>query len=722
MADKQRGLYIMMFSLHGLIRSHDLEMGRDADTGGQIKYLLELAQELGKRPEVERVDLFTRLIKDRKVSSDYSAEFETITDKARIVRIPCGGGRYIRKELLWNFLEEFIDKTLKFIKREDLDPYLMHGHYADGGYVAMNLASLYGVPFVFTGHSLGLNKQQKLLEDGMSQEDIEKKFSMARRIKVEEEILANADLVFTSTQQEIEQQYGLYRNKTTPKYLVNPPGIDLNKFYPWYDHRDENDELGKQAREAVHAELNRFFINPYKPMALALCRPDKRKNVSSLIQAYGENKDLQAIANLAIFAGLRKNIEDLEENEKEVLTEILLLMDKYDLYGKIAIPKKHDFTYEVPELYRILAAGKGVFVNPALVEPFGLTLLESAACGAPVVATNNGGPAEIISKCKNGYVVDVSNPANICDAIMKIVSDKKLWEKLSANGIENVKSNYSWDAHVERYLDNIAGMKMRSIEQRLTSRSEYPIGRRMASIKKIIISDIDHTLTGDEESLQELLKMINNSHKGVGFGMATGRTIESTMKLLAVAGIPVPDVLITSVGSEIYYMGKFIRDNGWTFHIRQKWERNRIEKLLSSLPFLKIQENETQREFKLSYFMDPGKDRLQTINDILLKNRCRYNLVYSHDQFLDILPQRASKGKAIRYLSYKWEIPLENFLVAGDSGNDEEMLKGEPLGVVVGNYSQELEKLRGRRKVYFSKKNYAAGVIDGIRRYRFLDT
>jgi sucrose-phosphate synthase len=721
MADKQRGLYIMMFSLHGLIRSHDLEMGRDADTGGQIKYLLELAEELGKRSEVQRVDLFTRLIRDKRVSSDYSAEFEPITDKARIVRIPCGGGRYIRKELLWNFLQEFIDKTLKFIKREDLDPYLMHGHYADGGYIAMNLASLYGVPFVFTGHSLGLNKQEKLREDGMSQEDIEKKFAMARRVRVEEEILANADLVFTSTQQEIEQQYGLYRNKSTPQYLVNPPGIDLNKFYPWYDHRDEKDESGKQAREAVHAELNRFFINPYKPMALALCRPDKRKNVASLIQAYGENKELQEIANLAIFAGLRKNIQDLEENEKEVLTEILLLMDKYDLYGKIAIPKKHDFTYEVPELYRILAAGKGVFVNPGLVEPFGLTLLESAACGAPVVATNNGGPVEIISKCENGYVVDVSKPSNIGDAIKKIISDKDLWAKYSANGIEKVRSNYSWDAHVERYLDSIAGMKMRSIEQRLTSRSEYPIGRRMGSIKKIIITDIDHTLTGDEESLQELLKMVGDSQDRVGFGMATGRTIESTMKLLAELGIPVPDVLITSVGSEIYYMGKFIRDNGWTFHIRQKWERDRIQQLLSSLPFLKIQEKETQRDYKLSYFMEPSKDNLQMVKDVLLKNRCRFNLVYSHDQFLDILPQRTSKGKAIRYLSYKWEIPLENFLVAGDSGNDEEMLKGEPMGIVVGNYSQELEKLRGRRKVYFSKKNHAAGIIDGIRRYGFLD-
>ncbi len=711
----------MMFSVHGLIRSHDLEMGRDADTGGQINYLLELAQKLGNRPEVQRVDLFTRLITDKKVSSDYSAKFEQITEKARIVRIPCGGGKYIRKELLWNYLEEFIDKTLKFIKREEMDPYLMHGHYADGGYVAMNLASLYGVPFVFTGHSLGLNKQLKLREDGMSQYDVENKYAMGRRIKVEEDILANADLVFTSTQQEIEQQYGLYRNKSIPQYLVNPPGVDLSKFYPWYDKRNGSDALGKQARVTVQTELNRFFINPHKPMALALCRPDKRKNVAALIQAYGESQDLQAIANLAIFAGLRKNIQDLEENEKQVLTEILLLMDKYDLYGKIAIPKQHDFTHEVPELYRILAAGRGVFVNPAFVEPFGLTLLESAACGAPVVATNDGGPVEIISKCENGYMVDVSDPANICKAIKEVIVDAELWKKFSMNGINNVSSHYSWDAHVERYLDNIAGLKMKSIEQRLDSKVEYPIGRRMTSIKKIIITDIDHTLTGDDEGLREFLEIINKSRDSVGFGVATGRTIESTMKHLAETGIPVPDVLITSVGSEIYYMGKFIRDNGWTAHIRQKWDRNQIEKLLSPLPFLEIQEPETQRDFKLSYFMEPGKKRLQTIHDILDKNSCRYNLIYSHNQFLDILPQRGSKGKAIRYLSYKWEIPLENFLVAGDSGNDEEMLKGEPLGVIVGNYSEELEKLRGRRRIHFSKKNHAAGIIDGIKRYKFMD-
>jgi sucrose-phosphate synthase len=129
--------------------------------------------------------------------------------------------------------------------------------------------------------------------------------------------------------------------------------------------------------------------------------------------------------------------------------------------------------------------------------------------------------------------------------------------------------------------------------------------------------------------------------------------------------------------------------------------------------FLEYQEEETQRRFKVSYYMDPAKDRLATIHNRLLHHRCRYNLIYSHDRYLDILPYRASKGKAIRYLSYKWEIPLMNFLVCGDSGNDEEMLRGEPRAVVVANYSHELAELKGSRNVYFANSAVPAESLKG---------
>ena len=51
-----------MFSIHGLIRNENMELGYDADTGGQVKYVLELGRQLSERSDIGRVDLFTRLI------------------------------------------------------------------------------------------------------------------------------------------------------------------------------------------------------------------------------------------------------------------------------------------------------------------------------------------------------------------------------------------------------------------------------------------------------------------------------------------------------------------------------------------------------------------------------------------------------------------------------------------------------------------------------------
>jgi sucrose-phosphate synthase len=48
------------------------------------------------------------------------------------------------------------------------------------------------------------------------------------------------------------------------------------------------------------------------------------------------------------------------------------------------------------------------------------------------------------------------------------------------------------------------------------------------------------------------------------------------------------------------------------------------------------------------------------------------------------------------------------------------MLKGDLLGVVVANYSTELESLKGQNRIYFSKRKYAGGIVDGIDYYHFL--
>jgi len=59
--NKEHSLYILMISVHGLIRANDMELGINADTGGQTKYVVELTKALAKHPQVAKVDLLTRL-------------------------------------------------------------------------------------------------------------------------------------------------------------------------------------------------------------------------------------------------------------------------------------------------------------------------------------------------------------------------------------------------------------------------------------------------------------------------------------------------------------------------------------------------------------------------------------------------------------------------------------------------------------------------------------
>ena len=727
MTDKN--LYIQMFSIHGLLRGHNLELGYDADTGGQIKYVVELCRTLAAHPGVARVDLFTRLIADKAYSPDYSIPVEEVSEGFRIIRIQCGGRKYIRKELLWPHLDEFVDKSVKFIQTEKQVPDIVHGHYPDAGYVAMELAQFFGVPFVYTGHSLGRSKKARLAEEGMAEKEMNRMLKIDHRIEMEETILKYTDLVITSTTQEIEGQYGLYRNRTLSSYRVIPPGLAIDRFYPYtHDTLDEGEEKEEAlfARASLKEELNRFFQYPDKPMILALSRPDKRKNIQGLVKAFGEDNELQTMANLAIFAGIRKDISQMEDNEQEVLTRMLLLMDKYNLYGKMAIPKKHDFEHEVPALYRIAAEKKGVFVNPALTEPFGLTLLESLACGLPIVATRDGGPKDIIANCQGGILVDATDSRAIATAVRKIISDSDLWGNYSKTGIISTRKHYTWKSHVHTYVETVQTLHKESEESALAVREpRHSIGRRLASLKRMVITDIDNTLLGgDKAEIDRLMALLKKHRKEVGFGVATGRSLDLTLAVLKEYGIPSPDIIISDVGAAIHYGRALHYDKGWETHISKNWKPDLMALRLGDIDFITRQEEDCQSHYKLSYDMAPGKDRLPKIHHILTKNRFWYTLIYSHNQYLDILPYRASKGKAIRYISYKWEIPLKDIMVCGDSGNDEEMLKGDPCAVVVGNYSPELAHLKPGgpgKKIYFARASHAGGILEGLAHYKFID-
>jgi len=718
------GYYIQLFSPHGLIRYNNPEIGRDKDTGGQVKYVLEFLESLSQHPQVRKVDLFTRRIIDKRVSSAYEKEIEIVNEKARIIRMTCGGNSYRAKETLWDHLDEFVDKTIRFIERQDDFPDVVHGHYADGNYLAGQISEVYGVPFLATGHSLGRNKKNILLKEGLAEDTINEKFNMKRRIVVEENLLEKADVVIVSTQHEIDTQYSLYKNKKAGKFEVVPPGVNTNLFYPFYRFDMPSFKMTieqEQALYRVNSDIERFLFNPAKPLILSIGRADKRKNFETIIQSFGEDKELQAMANLAIFAGVRRDITQMPVDEKDILTNLLLLLDKYDLYGKMAVPKKNDPTLEVPEIYRVAARKKGVFVNATPGENFGLTIVEAAACGLPVVASPTGGPKEILDHCQNGLLVDVDNPKAIAEALKKIISDQALWEKYSGNGIVATNHLYSWEAHCTRYMEIIVDLFKKKETNKSAFVNKSAFGKKLAKAKQFIISDLDGTLVEGSkvDGLNELKQWILDHKNEVVFGVASGRNRDISKKAFEEYDLPKPDVLICSAGSEIYYTEKFIPDNGWESHIDYQWKRDELEKELRKFPGILLQEPAAQWEYKLSYYVDENfdEDDLANLYKFLDDRKLRAKILLTENKYLDLLPFRAGKGNAVRYLSYKWKVPLEQFITAGNSGNDKDMLTGKTKGIVVANYSPELEELKDNKFIYFTKQPLSKGVLEGIHFY-----
>jgi sucrose-phosphate synthase len=444
-------LRITLISLHGLLRGHNWEIGRDADNGGQIVYVMQLARALSELPSVERVQLYTRLIDDPELDGSYAQPLEKVTEKFAIRRIPFGGKRYLLKEQLWPHLDEFVGNAVMQIHSDGVMPHWLHSHYADAGYAAARMSRVLEVPFLHTGHSLGRRKLEKLLASGMKEEDAMERYRFTQRFEAEEMTLARAAFVVCSSDQE-KEAYRDYGGASQACYRVVPPGTDGERFFPYYEKRCGEQ---KQARASLEAELGRFLRTPDKPLILALSRADGKKNLQGLIEAYGTDPELQAIANLAVFAGNREDIGKLPAGQSEVFSEILHLQDKFNLYGKLAIPKTHDSQWETPELYRLAADTHGVFVNVAFTEPFGLTLLEAAASGLPVVATDQGGPVDIVRNLGNGILVSPRDVRGIQSSIRQILLSEKLWRKLSNSGIRNLRQNYSWESHVKLYLQEV---------------------------------------------------------------------------------------------------------------------------------------------------------------------------------------------------------------------------------------------------------------------------
>jgi hypothetical protein len=263
----------------------------------------------------------------------------------------------------------------------------------------------------------------------------------------------------------------------------------------------------------------------------------------------------------------------------------------------------------------------------------------------------------------------------------------------------------------------------------------------------LICSDLDRTLVpnGDAPESPGARKLFRKLavHSAVQLAYVSGRDVGRVKAVIDEFNLPMPDHVVTDVGSAIYDTRSgnlWQRNHDWEADIGQEWGDRAAERIagaLSTVSFLKPQEASKQGPLKVSFYFPSELSEpevQQAVREPLTELDTPVTLIYSIDEprdigLLDVVPNRASKLHAVHFLMQMLEIPMDRIVFCGDSGNDLSVLASPLRGVLVANASSSVkhEALRlaaqagTESQLYVAKGsfmnmngNYAAGILEGI--------
>lgn len=241
---------------------------------------------------------------------------------------------------------------------------------------------------------------------------------------------------------------------------------------------------------------------------------------------------------------------------------------------------------------------------------------------------------------------------------------------------------------------------------------------------RVLVADLDGTLRGDRRALDDLLLRLQEAR--IGLVVATGRPISSInqwCKRCEARGC-LPRALICMLGTEIYAASpkRYELLGSWSDYVGERWDRRAVERATGRGNGLTAQGPSRQSEYKLSFLVEPSETGVVTVLRRRLHRDCPWaQVVFSHRRCVDIIPARAGKGAAVKYVMHEWALEADAVITCGDSDNDLDMIDGR-LGVasiLVGN-AQLCTSVPRRPLLYRAGGKHARGVIEGLQRLGWL--
>ncbi len=385
------------------------------DTGGMNVYVRDLTRELGRQGV--GVDVFTRSQDEHQPHVK-----EDLGHGNRVIHIPAGPETPLPKPILYQHVPEFVGGVREFARAQGQTYDVIHAHYWLSGVAARSLRAAWGAPFVQMFHTLGEMKNR------VAQSAAERESEL--RIRVETELLRDADRLLVATPAERAQMEWLYHADVS-RAVVLPPGVDVNLFYP-------------RPREEAK---RRIGVEPCLKMLLFVGRIEPLKGVGTLLEAVARLRrqgvgECQELC-LSIIGGdpnATASAQNAEMERLKAMRQELGIADMVTFLGKQDQDALADY-YAAAEMV----------IMPSHYESFGMVALEAMACGTPVVASEVGGLAFLVRDGETGFHVPGQDPEALADRICRLFTDRALRARLGQQAAQYAQG-YAWPVIAEKMV------------------------------------------------------------------------------------------------------------------------------------------------------------------------------------------------------------------------------------------------------------------------------
>lgn len=387
-----------------------LALPGSVDCGGQNVYVAHLACQLAAMGAA--VDVFTRR------DSPAQLQLHRWQDNIRVIHVPAGPPRRVRKENMLPYMDKFARFMAGFARNQPASYDIMHANFFMSGLVAQHVRRTLGIPFVITFHALG--RVRRLCQgeaDGFPDQ----------RIAIEDALMQDADRIIAECPQDCDDMLALYGTERSRIEIV-PCGFDPGLLWPV--RGEARRHLGLDEREFIVLQLGRMV---------------PRKGIDTVIEALAVLASRYRIHARLLVVGGDAPPDGVADSAE--LRRLVALARQLGVLRQVSFtgPRNGD-------ALRYHYSAADVFVTTPWYEPFGITPVEAMACATPVIGAAVGGIKHTVVDGRTGYLIPPRDPEALAGRLAHLHDNPAHARELGQAGWQRAHDAYTWRSVAERIL------------------------------------------------------------------------------------------------------------------------------------------------------------------------------------------------------------------------------------------------------------------------------